>query len=432
MSTSLVQRAYDWVTWAVQPLVRRKLRRRGQAEPGYLLDVPERFGRYESAPGGATGGGGKPAIWMHAVSLGETQVAGILLEALREQWPGMRLILTHGTATGREAGHALLHEGDVQVWQPWDTPGATLAFIRHHEPDFGILIETEVWPNLVRSCRQANVPLFMVNARLSPQTLRKTRRLMSLMGPAYADLSAVWAQSEADAQRLRSVGAPVRGAFNNLKFDARPDPAQIELGMRWREALSGVPVVMLASSREGEEALFLQEIRRQAGAPSAGAVQWLLVPRHPQRFDDIAQLAQSQGLKISRRRDWDGVPGRTDLWLGDSMGEMTAYYTAADVVLLGGSFEPHGGQNLIEAAACGCPVIMGPYTYNFATVAAQAIRFGAGAAVDSMRDAVLASQELLASRVRHAQMVEAAGNFARSYRGTARHTVQAIAECLQA
>jgi len=310
-----------------------------------------------------------------------------LLTALRARWPTVRVLLTHGTATGRAEGAKLLQPGDLQAWLPWDTPGAVQRFVRHFRPQLGLLMETEVWPNLVAVCRAQGVPLVLANARLNATSLRKAQRLSWLSRPAYAGLAAVWAQTEADAQRLRSLGAPVQAVVGNLKFDVQPNAQQLAQGRTWR-ARQERPVVLLASTREGEEALWLQALQtlqpqeplnkepktalsltQQAQAAikkqAWQAVQWLLVPRHPQRFDEVAQQLQSAGLSVARRSQWaDGPASQADVWLGDSLGEMPLYYALADVALLGGSFAPLGGQNLIEAAACACPVVLGPHTFN--------------------------------------------------------------------
>jgi 3-deoxy-D-manno-octulosonic-acid transferase len=425
----MIRALYSLVMAGAQPLLRRKLRRRGAAEPGYLEAVDERFGQYSepAQPG---------ALWIHAVSLGETRAAAILVEALRRQQPRLRLLLTHGTATGRAEGARLLRPGDRQAWLPWDTPQAVARFLSHFRPSVGVLIETEVWPNLAAECRRQGVPLTLANARLSEKSLRQAQRLSALSRPAYAALSAVWAQSEADAQRLRAAGAQVSGVLGNLKFDAAPDEAALALGRAWRQPL-GRPVVLLASSREGEEAELLQVLRahldrerrgqaRRKTDALAGRVQWLIVPRHPQRFDAVAQLAERAGFSVQRRSRWQDAPLPADVWIGDSVGEMPAYYTLADVALLGGSFEPLGGQNLIEAAGCGCPVIMGPHTFNFAEAAASAEGRGAALRVRSLGDGVREALALVADPARRTAMVEAAGDFARSSQGAAPRCAEAL------
>ncbi|MDB5753305.1 MAG: putative transferase, Glycosyltransferase Family 30 [Ramlibacter sp.] len=397
---------------AAQPLLRRKLRGRGIAEPGYLDHVEERFGRFH----GSTEPG---RLWIHAVSLGETRAAAILVDALRAAQPGLRLLLTHGTATGRTEGARLLREGDAQAWLPWDTPGAVERFLNHFVPAAGILMETEVWPNMAAACRARGVPLALANARLSDKSLANARRLASLSRPAYAALAAVWAQTEADARRLAQAGATVQGVFGNLKFDAAPELAQLAQGRAWH-AVQQRPVVMFASSREGEEAEFLQAV---AGDRS---VQWLLVPRHPQRFDAVAQLAQQAGLNVARRGQWRDRPQPADLWLGDSLGEMALYYGLADAALLGGSFAPLGGQNLIEAAACGCPVVMGPHTFNFSEVAELALEAGAALRAATMAQGVRMALALVNDAPARAKAVAAAESFADAHRGATSKTCAAV------
>ncbi|WHZ12836.1 MAG: 3-deoxy-D-manno-octulosonic acid transferase [Burkholderiaceae bacterium] len=426
---------YSLLMWLAQPLLRAKLARRGAAEPGYLQAVDERFGRY-SVP--AEGG----FVWLHAVSLGETRAAAILLRQLRERLPGMRLLLTHGTATGRAEGAQLLRPGDVQVWQPWDTPGVVRRFLAHFRPRIGVLLETEVWPNLAAVCREQQVPLVLANARLSEKSLKRALRLAWLARPAYRSLAAVWAQTEIGAARLRRLGAPVQAVLGNLKFDATPDAAQLATGRRWR-VKTARPIVLLASSRDGEEAQLLEIIQAFQRATHDGSavsatesiadqVQWLIVPRHPQRFDAVAALIERHGFSLSRRSDWGGdAPTPAAVWLGDSLGEMALYYALADVALLGGSFEPLGGQNLIEAAACGCPVLMGPSTFNFAQAARLAEEAGAALRVGTMAQAVETALVLIEDEPRRSDMAERGLRFAAQNRGAAAKTAAAVAALLE-
>ncbi len=418
------------------PLLHIKLRRRAQREPGYAQQVPERFGVYDTIPPAAG------CLWVHAVSLGETRAAALLISELRALLPGVPLLLTHGTATGREQGVALLQPGDHQVWLPWDAPGAVQRFVAHFRPRVGVLMETEVWPCLVQACARAQVPLVLANARLNETSLRKAQRLAWLSGPAYRGLARVLAQGQADAQRLQALGAPVAGVFGNLKFDVAQDAALAQRGRRWRAAAAGRRIVILASTREGEEAMWLQAVQ-SLQAPGSEAehatlrqVLWLVVPRHPQRFDEVHRLLCDAGLAVQRRSAWhDDPPATSDTtpaqaWLGDSVGEMQAYYAAADVALLGGSFAPLGGQNLIEALACGCPVVMGPHTFNFADAARSAQ--GAGAAWHE-HDMLQAVRRVLRMQAPELAQASAQGlALVTAGRGAAQRQAQAVAELLSA
>jgi 3-deoxy-D-manno-octulosonic-acid transferase len=416
---------------------------------------------------------------VHAVSLGESRAAAILVEALRQEVPGMRLLLTHGTATGWREGAAIIRSGDRQTWLPWDDPDSVGGFLSHFRPRVGILMETEVWPALVRACRQHHVPLTLANARLNNRSFQRAQRLAWLSRPAFAGLGAVWAQTDDDRDRLQQLGARVKAVTGNLKFDARPDADQLSRAARWRTVIRR-PVVMLASSREGEEAEFLKRIRassldrqgldaaKEVDPASAPLPLYLIVPRHPQRFDAVADMLRMHGWTPRRRAEWgaeldarlaaaemeealapvgeggnDG-PNRvdsadacsdgghdTEVWLGDSLGEMALYYSLSDVALLGGSFEPLGGQNLIEAAACGCPVIMGPHTFNFAEPADAAVAHAAALRVANMASGVAAAFELVQDRTRRQTLAEAAISFGRSRQGAARLTARAVASLLE-
>ena len=415
---------YSWLMRCLQPLLRRKLARRGDQEPGYLLAVEERFGRYSDSPWPDDG----KTIWLHAVSLGETRAAAELLSRLRSRLPGMRLLLTHGTATGRAEGARLVLASEAQVWQPWDTPDAVSRFLAHFRPRIGILLETEVWPNLAAQCASSGVPLLLANARLSEKSLKSALWLGCLAKPAYRSLHAVWAQNTDDAERLRALGAPVQGVFGNLKFDAQIDQDQLARGRAWRAAQSR-PVMVFASSREGEEADFLRCLRARWDA--AQSVQWLLVPRHPQRFEAVADAVQALGFTVSRRSEWDATgPQPADVWLGNTLGEMATYYGLSHAALLGGSFAPLGGQNLIEAAACACPILMGPHTFNFSEVAELAQQAGAALRLESLELALAEGLDLLADPSRCAKMAESASRFAQAHRGAADRTAAAIMEML--
>ena len=408
-----------------KPLLRRKLHKRAQAEPLYGQFIEERFGHY-------TQSARQDWIWIHAVSLGETRTAAILLQGLRQALPGMKLLLTNGTATGREEGRKLLQDGDLQVWQPWDSPEVLDRFFSAFKPKLGLLLETEVWPLLVQGAQVHDVPLMLVNARMSEKSMQQAQRWPSLMQPAYAGLSAVCAQAQDDATRLKALGAKVQGIFGNLKFDAKPDAVQLALGQSWRQQLTA-PVVMLASSREGEESAWLAAWQTFILQRSDVHVHWLIVPRHPQRVAEVESLLLSGGLRVSRRSTW-GQEGPTHptpvVLLGDSLGEMALYYSLSDVALLGGSFEKLGGQNLIEAAACACPIVMGPHTFNFAEASEAAQASGAAQRASDMAEAVRLAVETVQSKQAQQMRSNHAVQFAQQHGGATERTVLAVRELL--
>lgn len=421
MRPALARAGYSLLLRLATPAYFARLAWRARAEPAY--------GRWWNERLGWAAGATEPGrLWLHAVSLGEARAAAPLIDALRARQPKLRLLLTHGTATGREAGLALLREGDAQVWLPYDTPGAVRRFLRRHRPVAGVVMETEVWPNLLQEARAAKVPLILANARLSARSARKGQRLAALLHPALACFDAVLAQTEDDALRLRQAGARHVQVLGNLKFDVKLQPDLLAQGQHWR-ATAGRDVVLAAVTREGEEAALLSA---WAAVPRPRPV-LLLVPRHPQRFDEVAALVAGAGLSLSRRSCWAPTPAAedvlADVWLGDSLGEMPAYYATAQVALLGGSFAPLGGQNLIEAAACGCALIMGPHTFNFAQAADDALAAGAALRVADVSAAVQQALQLLAQGQART-MGERGRVFAAQHQGAALGMAQAVLERL--
>jgi 3-deoxy-D-manno-octulosonic-acid transferase len=420
---------YRWATWLLQGPLLLKLLWRSRKEPAYRHRLGERFGWYTptlKAKAAEALASPVVCIWVHAVSLGETHASLPLLEGLRQRYPGCRFVLTHGTATGREAGQKLLQPDDIQVWLPWDTTPAVSRFLNTFRPDLGLLMETEVWPTLVAQCKRQAIPLVLVNARMNEKSLQRTLRYGgAVMANAYQDLQLVIPQTSIDAARLTQLGGRVTKASGNIKFDQLPDPALQQKGLAWRTA-SSKPVVVFASSREGEELLFLQAIK-EAARPD---VQWLLVPRHPQRFDEVAALVAQAKLSVSRRSGWPAAAyaplPEANVWLGDSLGEMPAYYSLASCALMGGTFLPYGGQNLIEACQYGCPVILGPSTFNFHEAANQAIASQAATQVDSMAAGVAAALSLLAMKATLADRQADARAFAALHSGATHRTLQAL------
>ena len=410
---SIARFIYSTLMLALMPVLWLRLLLRARREALYAHAVAERFGFY-NLPAES----GK--VWIHAVSLGETRAVQALVQALREAHPGIRFIFTHGTATGREQGLSLLQDGDTQVWQPWDVPFAVERFLRHFQPRLGLLVDTEVWPNTVALAKSHGLPLVLLNGRLSAKSLRKAMRWPALSKPAFQGLHAIWAQTTDDAKRMEHLGAKVQSVMGNLKFDAVPDAAMLQAGLAWRTQ-SLRPVVLLAISREGEEAALLKILNDQPSYLSD--VQWWLVPRHPQRFDAVAAAVLSAGLSLVRRSQWTSLTpagpfAATDaVVLGDSMGEMPFYFGAASVCLLGGSFEPLGGQNLIEACACACTVVMGPHTFNFSEAARLALHSGAALRAVDLSDAVKQAHAL-ATRSQDCQAMAAqASRFATQHQG---------------
>jgi 3-deoxy-D-manno-octulosonic-acid transferase len=404
-----MRRLYTALLSLALPLVLARLWWRGRREPGYREHVAERLGRYD-------GPKSEKLVWVHAVSVGEARAAAPLVQGLKSALPDHGILMTCTTAAGR-ATLAQLYGESVQVsFLPYDFPRPVQGFLEYFRPRLGVIMETEVWPNLIVACAANGVPVLLANARMSEKSARGYRRWSGLTRPAFASLSAVCAQSAADAERLRALGAASVQVSGNLKFDVTPSPQQLAAGRAWRQALAR-PVLLLASTREGEEELLLKET-----AQLASNVLVLVVPRHPQRFDEVAQLAQS-------RRTRNPDPAAADrVHLGDTMGEMAFYFAAADVALIGGSFMPLGGQNLIEALAAGTPVVTGPSMFNFAEATRLAVAAGAALQAPDARAALAQAAALLQDERRRRAMGEAGRKFCEAHRGAAERQ---LAACLQ-
>ncbi|WP_255988925.1 lipid IV(A) 3-deoxy-D-manno-octulosonic acid transferase [Chitinolyticbacter albus] len=412
---------YTAFLFLITPLAVLYLLYRSRRQPAYRRHWRERWALYTRPlqPG-------QPRIWLHAVSVGETRAAAPLVRELQTRYPDHRILLTCMTPTGRATAEELFRDSVDIAYLPYDYPGAVRRFLDHYRPVLGAVLETEVWPNLVHGCRRRDVPLYLVNARLSDKSFRGYARLRSLVGPAFAEFAGVLAQSQDDADRLARLGARDISVMGNLKFDNLPPQDAVARGHRWHQQLGERPVLLLASSRDGEEALLLDAL---AGKTLPDQLLTVIVPRHPQRFDEVAALLDARGIRYVRRSSWDEqvLPAEVTVLLGDSMGEMAAWYALADVAIMGGSLLDYGCQNLIEPAALGTPVLIGPSTFNFADVARAAL--AAGAAWQGKNTEAVASRALrllrdgaVRGRMRAAGLV-----FASAHRGA---TLRALS-CLE-
>ena len=407
---------YTILLYAALPYILLRLLWRARRQSAYLRHIAERFGIYGA---GAAAG---PWLWVHAVSVGETRAAEPLIRALQQRYPQQRILLTHMTPTGRETGIALFGDRVTRCYLPYDYPGAVARFLDRFRPVAGVLIETELWPNLIRAASRRGIPLHLVNARLSERSLRGYQRAGALAREAVGGLSVIAAQTDGDAARLQALGAQQVVVTGNLKFDLEPPAEQVRQGAALRQAIGARTVLLAASTREGEEALLLDAAQR-AGLRDALLI---IVPRHPQRFDDVAALIAARSLRLQRRSAGEPVAADTSVLLGDSMGEMFMYYAACDVVLMGGSFLPYGAHSLIEPCALGKPVIIGPSTYNFAEATAAAVAAGAALRAADMEQAVALAMQLAGAVAQRQRMGEAGLAFTAAHRGAAGRVLELI------
>jgi 3-deoxy-D-manno-octulosonic-acid transferase len=420
MPEALARLGYALLLICLAPMFLLHLALRGRRQPEYLQHIGERFGRFAHVEPA-------PRIWVHAVSVGETRAAEPLLKALALRYPEAKFVITHTTPTGRAVALPSSIPAE-RIYLPYDYSFAVRRFLKAYRPLAGLLMETEVWPNLTREASALAIPLALINARLSARSLRRGLRFRALLAPALRRLALVLAQNPADATRLVELGARAPLAVGNLKFDSEVPGAQLALANTFRARFANRQVLLAASTREGEEELILKAWSARVLLPHALLV---IVPRHPQRFDEVAHLIEAHQLSFARRSSGDlAIDPSCQVLLGDSMGEMLAYYASADVAYVGGGLLAYGTHNLIEACAVGCPVLLGPHTFNFADAARGALEAGAARSVRDADDLIRLAAEILGDHALREEMAQAALSFARAHQGATMRSVAALAEIL--
>ena len=401
----------------------------------YLHHIPERLGFGYSKPIS------QGSVWIHAVSVGETRAAQPLIEAYLAR--GESILLTHMTLNGRRTGRQIFSKAIVsgqirQVYLPYDICWAVEHFLRTFRPKLGLFMETEAWPTVVFRCKEIGLPLFLVNARLSERSARRINRFGKAGRALFQAFAGILAQTDFDAQRYQDLGVRNIVITGNLKFDVPLDSQLLSQGKAWQQDLHAGNRLMVcaASTRDGEEAIILKAWKDLLSSNAFQVAPLLcLVPRHPERFTEVADQIHSAGLKFRRRSEWSDIPNncaKLDVVLGDSMGEMPMYYSASDMVLMGGSLLPFGGQNLIEACAAGCPVLLGEHTYNFHQAALDAIKAGAAKRVHG--DLLLgesialmeALKQLLLNAAELAKMSVAAKAYSLEHQGATKRILAAL------
>ncbi len=403
---------YTLALYLLTPLVLLRLLWRSRRAPDYRRRWGERFG-FAPQPWPASG-----AIWLHAVSVGETQAALPLIRGLLQTHPQRAMIVTTTTPTGSRRVREALADGVYHSYLPYDLPDAIGRFLGRTRPAALVVMETEIWPNLYRACHQRGIPILLVNARLSPRSFGRYRRLRPLAAEALGRLRLIAAQSAADAERFCALGAPpdkVR-ALGNIKFDIQIGEDEIAEGQHLRERIgAGRPVLIAASTHAGEESQVLQAFA--AIREALPECRLILVPRHPERFDDAARLVVERAYRLIRRSSGDD-PAEADVYLGDTLGELVRLFAAADLAFVGGSLVPVGGHNILEPAALGLPVLHGPHMFNFVEASERLAEAGASRQVANATE--LAEQVvalLTAPHARH-RMGTAGRQVIQSNRGT--------------
>ena len=439
---------YEALWHVLIPFVLLRLLWRSRKNSDYLKHVRERFGFYGTKPSL------RKAVWIHAVSVGETRATQALVESLLKE--GQSILLTHMTPTGRKTGAELYRKAIAsgqlqQAYLPYDICWAIEAFLKHYHPQLGLFMETEAWPGFVFRTKQLGVPLFLINARLSGRSFKRVQLFGSAGRSLFQSFVGILAQSEPDAKRYQALGVNDVIVTGNMKFDVPEKAANQSLGKQWKRALREQErlVVCAASTRAGEELIMIDAWKKLLSEFGSEIKPLLIVvPRHPERFTEVANLLYQSTLSFERRSnlsdprssaEFASVPHWTnvDVLLGDSMGEMGAYYNATDLVVMGGSLLPTGGQNLIEACANGCPVILGEHTYNFQQASEDAIACGAAVRIPATLPHELAQslsetiKNLLTNTVQREIMSAKALEYASVHQGATQRILDRLRPVLQ-
>ncbi|WP_229680743.1 lipid IV(A) 3-deoxy-D-manno-octulosonic acid transferase [Marinobacterium zhoushanense] len=416
---------YTLVFTLALPLVLARLWWRGRKAPAYRQRVAERLG-FTPAPGFSA----RP-VWIHAVSVGETLAIAPLVQRLLETYPQRPILITTMTPTGAERVEALFGERVIHRYCPWDLPWFWSRFLQRTNPLLCVIVETELWPNMLHVCARRHIPVLLANARMSARSARGYSRFAALTRPMLEQLTLVAAQSHADAERLHQLGLPSDrlNITGSIKFDIEPDPADISAGAALRVQLGQTrPVLIAASTHEGEDELLLRVWKTLClDWPSLALI---LVPRHPERFASVAALARRYSKAVCCRSAADMPSSDTEIYIGDTLGELMQFYATADIAFVGGSFSGTGGHNPLEPAALGKPVLMGPDTFNFAQIT-QALS-DAGGLIQVADEAGLqrALRELIGNAERCGAMAQAARHFVADNRGALDRLQQLIEDQL--
>lgn len=404
---------YSLILYLICPLIPLYLKKRGRKNHLYNQDWHERFGTR------LTNASKKPLIWVHAVSVGEVRAAAKLIELLNIEYPNYQILITQMTPTGRATARELYKTAIIH-YIPYDLPHAVNNFYKTFRPKIGLIMETEIWPNLLHYSKKYKVPLFLVNARLSNKSFKSYNKIKILIKPILNNFTAILCQDNITQDNFIKLG------FNKLikvvgstKFDLMVNDEQINKAYNLKKDISGKKVVIFASTREGEEHEIINNIKNQEYLT-------IIVPRHPERFSLVEQILIKNSIKYIKRSENKVITNDVQVFLGDSMGEMFSYYAMADIAVIGGSFNNSGGQNLIEPIYLNKPVIIGPSTFNFAKIVQDAIDEGCTIQVKNMAECCTKIEEIFNDPYIYNNMVASCKVFSAKYQGASQKTLDSI------
>lgn len=410
----ILHNIYNFLWTIAPPILRYYLRKRAKKNADYSLYWNERFGVPYDNPV-------KNAVWIHAVSVGETRAAMPLIDTLQKRLPETSFLITQTTPTGRKTAQQLFANAQCR-YLPYDNPKYINQFLDEHAPKIAIFMETEIWVNLLNECKKRHIPTVLANARLSQKSLSGYLKFASLFRPAFSSLTHIFAQTAADAQRLKQVGAREITVAGNTKYDMPITDAMRQLAAEFRQKIGTRPVVLCASTREkngvDEANLLLNAWKKQENAVKNTLL--VIVPRHPERFQAACEYAQELGFTVQNRSDNQTVSENTQVWIGDSIGEMSAYCLCADMVFVGGSLVDTGCQNVIEPLLCQKPVLFGFSTYNFAQATQDALSAGVAYQVQSADEWAETLLQLIDNPKEMEKMQQKIGDFIQQHTGAAK------------
>jgi 3-deoxy-D-manno-octulosonic-acid transferase len=416
---------YTLAMYLLTPLIFYRLLARGLRMPGYYARWRERFGYFRQPDF-------KESLWIHAVSVGEVNAAAPLIEALRKRYTDIAFVVTTVTPTGSDRVRQLWDDKVFHVYLPYDLPAAVKRFLQRTRPRLAVVMETEIWPNLFLSCEAAGIPVVVANARLSDKSLRGYGPVRPIIRAAIRSARFVAAQSQQDADRLLTLGArPERlRVVGNLKFDLQVPPSLFEdaagARVRWGSAR---PVWIAASTHEGEELAVIEAHSRLLNRFPDALL--LVAPRHPERFKPMVQLCRSYGFATRTRSEDDDPDGHCQCFVIDTLGELVNFIACADVAFVAGSLEAIGGHNVLEPAALGVPVLVGPHTFNFEEVTDLLLEQGAALRVADSEELSKVLQVLLSDPAQRQRMGEAAQRTVGTERGAGDRTLEVIGRLLR-
>lgn len=408
---------YSLILYLAAPLVPFYLKKRGKKNKEYNKYWHERFGI------NLVNNSQKPIIWIHAVSVGETRAIAKIVEFLQLKYPQYQILITNMTPTGRMTAKTL-YQRVMHHYIPYDLPHAVDNFYKIFKPQICLIAETEIWPNLIHYATKYKVPIFLINARLSKKSFNSYNRVKFLIKPILNQFTAILCQDENSKNNFLNLGyTGYADVIGNTKFDFMPDIKQIKLASSLKNDIVNKKVVIFASTRDGEEGMFIPYLKNKDYLV-------IIVPRHLERFKPVEQMLINNKISYIKRSDNKPIDTDTQVFLGNSMGEMFMYYELCDIAVIGGSFGDFGSQNLIEPILLNKPVIFGPSTFNFARIAIDVIHDGCGIQVANSIECLEVVDNLLQDEAKYSQLKNNCKTFATKYTGASERVIKVVGKYL--